>query len=252
MEDLFDISKLLKLRKVTTTISSYLEQELKSHIITLTPLFHPVPIFGEYINGAKQTVKGSDTTFNELRAAYNNLRQSKVFSNKLDELKSPLDVYGTVLELTPYQYFYKITNNGVDKTIRIKSPLKWVLGFKNQGINQLRELLADQARPRTSDIQICVLHHLVLHSIYSKRQNVTKLLELLHYPVISEPSAEFGNLPLIYISSSVTTTLPPDDLILQSTELSGIPVFEEIINLEDINKITDTFKEKLLELSKND
>jgi len=78
------------------------------------------------------------------------------------------------------------------------------------------------------------------------------LLELLYYPLISEPSAEFGNLPLIYISSSVTTTLPSDDLILQSTELSGIPVFEEIINLEDINKITDTFKEKLLELSKND
>lgn len=251
MDDHIDIPKLLKLRKVTNTISAYLEQELKSNITTLTPLFHPKLVFGEYISGCKQTAKGSDATFKQLQEAYMSLRQSKVFYNKLNELSSPIDVFGSSLELVPYEYTYKITTNYESKTIQIKSPLKWVLGFKNQGITQLRELLIDQAKPRTTEIQTCVLHHLVLQSIYVKRQNVAKLLGALHFPVNLKPSAKFGNLPLIYISSSVTTTLPPDDIILQNTELSGMAVFEEIIDLEAIKQLNDPFKEKLLELSNN-
>ena len=49
MNEPFDIPKLLKLRKITKAISSYLEQELKSHIATLEPLFHPRLVLGEYI-----------------------------------------------------------------------------------------------------------------------------------------------------------------------------------------------------------
>jgi len=248
MDELLNIPKLLKLRKVTTIISANLEQELKSNITTLTPLFHPKLVFGEYISGCKQTVKGSDATFKLLQEAYKSLRQSKVFYNKLNELKSPIDVFGSTLELVPYEYSYKITTNGESKTIKIKSPLKWVIGFKNQGITQLRELLTDQASPRTSDIQTCVLHHLVLQSIYAKRKNVAKLLEALHIPVNLKTSTEFGNLPLIYISSTVTTTLPPDNIIIQSTEISGMPVFEEVIDLDVIKPLTDPFKEKLLKL----
>jgi len=36
--------------------------------------------------------------------------------------------------------------------------------------------------------------------------------------------------------------LPPDELIIQSTELSGRPVFEELIDLDDINQLTDPYK----------
>ena len=57
MNEPFDIPKLLKLRKITKAISSYLEQELKSHIATLEPLFHPRLVLGEYISGIKQPVK---------------------------------------------------------------------------------------------------------------------------------------------------------------------------------------------------
>ena len=249
MGDPFDIPKLLKLRKVTNTISAYLEQELKSNITTLAPLFHPKLIFGEYISGCKQTVKGSDATFKQLQEAYQSLRQSKAFYNKLKELKSPIDVFGSSLELVPFEYPYKIISNDESKIIHVKSPLKWVLGFKSQGVTQLRELLAEQDSPRTSDIQICVLHHLALQAIYSKRKNVTKLLNDLHFPVSLKPSVEFGNLPLIYITSSVTTSLPPDDIIIQSTELSGMPVFEEVIDIDAIKQLTEPFKEKLLELS---
>ena len=249
MDDLFDIPKLLTLRKVTNTISTYLEQELKSNINTLTPLFHPKLVFGEHISGCKQPVKGSDVTYKQLQDAYKSLQQSKTFYNKLNGLTSPLDLFGSSLELTPYKYTYKITTNDNSKAIQITSPLKWVLSFKNQGTSQLRELLAEQTNPRKTNIQICLLHHLALHSICTKRQNIVNLLGALHFPVNIEPSAEFGNLPLVYISSSITTTLPPDDIILQSTEISGMPVFEETIDLNAIKQLKDPFKEKMLELS---
>jgi hypothetical protein len=249
MDDLFDIPKLLKLRKVTNTISTYLEQELKSNISTLSPLFHPKLVFGEHISGCKQAVKGSDASFKQLQEAYKSLQQSKTFYNKLNGLTSPIDLFGSSLELTPYKYTYKTTTNDNSKTIQITSPLKWILSFKNQGSTQLRELLAEQANPRKTNIQICLLHHLALHSICTKQQNIANLLGALHFPVNIEPSAEFGNLPLVYISSSVTTTLPPDDIIIQSTELSGMPVFEEIIDLDAIEQLADPFKEKMLELS---
>ncbi len=249
MDDTFNITKLLTLRKVTNTISAYLEHELKSNITTLTPLFHPKLIFGEYISGCKQTVKGSDATFKQLQETYATLRHSKFFYNKLNELTSPISVFSSTLQLVPYEYSYKVIVNNESKVIRITSPLKWLLSFKNQGVTQLRDLLTDQANPRTSDLQICVLHHLVLQFVYSKQKNVANLLEALHFPLTLKPSVEFGNLPLIYISTPVTTSLPPDDIIIQSTELSGIPVFEEVIDLDTIKQLSDPFKEKLLDLS---
>ena len=52
--------------------------------------------------------------------------------------------------------------------------------------------------------------------------------------------------------SPIKTILPPDELIIQSTELSGMPVFEfeEVIDLDEINQLTDPYKEHLLELAK--
>lgn len=250
MNEPFDIPKLLKLRKITKAISSYLEQELKCHIATLEPLFHPRLVLGEHISGIKQPVKGSDVTFKQLQELYKSLQQSKAFYNILEELQFPIEVFGSSLELTPYEYTYKTeaTNNDGNKIIRIASPLKWVLGYKNQGTSQLKELLTDPVNSRKTDIRMCVLHLLVMHSVFSKRQDLTKLLEALRFRVFSDPSTEFGKLPLVYIMSPIKTILPPDELIIQSTELSGMPVFEELIDLDAINQLTDPYKEHLLEL----
>lgn len=35
---------------------------------------------------------------------------------------------------------------------------------------------------------------------------------------------------------------------IQSTELSGSPVFEEVINIDDIDQLIDPYKRHLLEL----
>lgn len=247
MDDLFDIPKLLKLRKSTNVISSYLEQELKLYINTLSPLFNPGLIFGEFISGSKQSVKESKTSFKKLQEVYQSLRQNKRFYDKLEELKPPMDVFASTLEFSPYEYDYQATSEGENKSIRIISPMKWVLGYKNQGITQLKELLNDRTGSRNTEVQICVLHHLVMHSVCTKRQDIVKLLSALRFEILSEPSAEYGNLPLILVSCPIRTILPSDELIIQSTELSGSPVFEEVINLDDIDQLSDPYKAHLLE-----
>lgn len=251
MDDQLDIPKLLKLRKSTNIISSYLEQELKSHISTLSPLFHPKLIFGEFISNNKQSVTGSDASFKSLQEVYKSLRQNKIFYDKLDELKPPMEVFASQLEISHYEYDYPATSEGESKSIRIISPMKWVLGYKNQGITLLKELLNDQTGTRNAGVQISILHHLVIHSVCSKRKDVVKLLSALRFEISSKPSAEYGNLPLILISCPVRTILPPDELIIQSTELSGSPVFEEVINIDDINQLIDPYKTHLLELLNN-
>ncbi|NOQ79275.1 MAG: hypothetical protein GQ546_07725 [Gammaproteobacteria bacterium] len=248
MDDLFDIPKLLKLRKSTNIISSYLEQELKFNITTLSPLFNPGLIFGEFISGGKQSVKGSDTSFKKLQEVYKSLRQNKLYYDRLDELKPPMDVFASTLEFSPYEYDYQATSEGESKSIRIISPMKWILGYKNQGITQLKDLLNDRTGSRNTDVQVCVLHHLVMNSVCSKREDIVKLLAALRFEVSSEPSAEYGNIPLIHVSCPIRTILPSDELIIQSTELSGSSVFEEVINIDDIEQLTDPYKTHLLEL----
>jgi hypothetical protein len=55
-------------------------------------------------------------------------------------------------------------------------------------------------------------------------------------------------LPVTCISSSISTSLPPDELVIESTELSGKDAFEELINVGDIEKLRDPFKERLLDV----
>jgi hypothetical protein len=251
MDNQFDIPKLLNHRKITNRISSYLEGELKFYTTILTPLFQPRLIFGEYINGVKQTVKGSDTSFKQLQNIYKSLQQNKLYYNRLDELKSPMDVFGTQIEFKPFEYNYTATSNGENKTIRIISPLKWVLGYKNQDISQLRELITDKNNSRNSDIRVCILHHLVMHTLFSQRNDIKKLFNALRFQIYSEPLDEFGKIPFVFISCPVNTIRPEDEIIIQSTELSGAPIFEEVVNIDDIDQLSDPYKEQLTNLINN-
>ena len=61
---------------------------------------------------------------------------------------------------------------------------------------------------------------------------------------------ELGELPITFLSAPVSTIRPPDNVIIESTELSGADAFEEVINLEDVAKLRNPFKDQLEELVK--
>jgi hypothetical protein len=60
--------------------------------------------------------------------------------------------------------------------------------------------------------------------------------------------ADLGGLPVVTLKIPLETFLPPDDFILQITQLSGIPAFQEIINSEAIEKIPDPLQKTLRDL----
>ena len=177
------ISQMLTLRKLTRAVADHLTQQLRSHLATLAPLINPRNVFGVHLRSTtKQTVKGEAEAFEQLKGLYLPLAGSAPFNLRKD-LESPLDIVNILPEIVPVDYAYEIQDAGQNKSIRITSPLKWVLTFSGSGPKRLRELLAEQKTIVGSDLQQCVLNYLVMHVTLLSRPGVTKLLEALRFPV---------------------------------------------------------------------
>ena len=88
-----------------------------------------------------------------------------------------------------------------------------------------------------------------MHVTLQSRPGIARLFESLRFPVTTGKWAESGDLPVTYIECPVSTVLPTNEVILQSTEISGTPAFEEVVSPDAIAAINDPFKEQLLALS---
>lgn len=247
MEERNSTERLLVLRKLTRAIADLLRGQLKDHISTLAPLMHPKSVLGNYVGSqAYEVSRTGEKAFNELRERYQALVQSRDF-NLPPDFKSPLEVINPKLEMTPVEYDYVATGDGQSKTVRITSPFKWALSYAGFAPARLSALLADR-RSSGDDLQQFVLHSLMMASVVSRQTGISQILETLHFPVSVDTSEKSGHLPVCYICSSISTQRPPDNVIIESTEISGMDVFEEIVNIEDVPRLRDPLKEKLTAL----
>ena len=64
----------------------------------------------------------------------------------------------------------------------------------------------------------------------------------LRYDLNAASSGELGKLPLMTLTSCLTSFRPSDDLILAATAFSGVPAFIELVNLDEIKNPKDTLK----------
>ena len=249
MEERYSTKQLLALRKLTRAAGDLLRGQLKQHLETLAPLLRPRNILGEYVHPAtKETIKGAEAAFKELQGLYETVAVSKPFQLP-KELKPPISVLSTALELSAMEYAHLAKTERESKRVTINSPLHWVLSYAGFGPRRLRELLAE--RNRTGDeLQQFVLHYLMLHIVLAKQTGVAQLLEALHFPLSSGRLADFGELPVLSIRAGLATVRPPDDVIIESTEISGMDAFEEVVNPEDIIALRDPLQVRLLELAK--
>jgi hypothetical protein len=244
MEERYSTERLLVLRKLTRAIADFLRGQLKDHISTLAPLMHPKNVLGNYVGGqAYEVSRTGEKAFNELRDRYQAIVKSRRFALPPD-FKSPLEVINPQLEMTPVEYEYEATSGGHAKTVRITSPLKWSLSYGGFSPSKLSALVRDQ-RSRSDDFQQFVLHSLMMATVVSRQAGICQILEALHFPVSLDSS---GDIPVCYIASSVSTKRPPDDVIIESTEIAGMDVFEEIVNIEDVARLRDSLKEQLTAL----
>lgn len=245
-----NIQELLALRRLTVALSNLLTQQVRGYLSTLAPLLRPRAVLGEYVqSGTKEAVRGADAAFKDLQELYAAVAVAPPF-NLHEELNPPVEVVSTALELTAFDYGYTARAGNDEKAMIVTSPLRWVLSYSGFGIGRLRELVATRDRS-VVELKEFVLHHLILHVVMTRQEGVTGILDKLHFPVKSETITGFGKLPVTCITSAISTGLPADEVIIESTEISGRNVFEEIVNVNDVAKLRDPLRERLIELVKN-
>ncbi|MGH9900935.1 MAG: hypothetical protein ACRD68_03745 [Pyrinomonadaceae bacterium] len=252
MDEGYSIQRLLVLRKLTVTVSKLLSEQMREYLTTLAPLLRPKTVLGDYIqsNLKEPSRAGAEKAFKELQALYERVAGSKPF-NLPTELKPPVEVVSTALEFTPLEYVHAARTEQESKNVTVTSPLTWVLNYSGFPLGRLRQIVADRNRSST-ELREFVLHYLVMHVVLSKQTGVTQIFNTLHFPITSDHYLpELGQLPITHVSSSVSTHRPPDNVIIESTEISGRNVFEEVINIDDIVKMSDPLRERLLELVKS-
>jgi hypothetical protein len=240
----FTTQHLLTLRKITRTVADMMRAELREYLATLAPLFRPRAVLGAHAeSGSMDTVKGADAALKELQTIFQTISVSKPFSLPREELRPPIGVISSVPEITTVEYAHSFSGEREPKTLTVTKPLQWILNYSGFGPKRLQELLADPNRNQ-SDVRAFVVHYLALHLVVTRQTGLAKILDALHFPVSTGRLAGCGELPITYVSS-LATSLPPDDVVVESTELSGMAVFEEVVNPSTLSDLRDPLRERL-------
>ena len=240
---------LLVLRKLTRAIADTVRAQMTEYLATLAPLLRPKMVLGDYIeDGSKESTRRSDKAFKELQTLYERIAATKPY-NLPRELTLPLRLTGTGLEITAVDTPYIIQSGSEARTIMVRSPLTWTLTYAGYAPTRLPDLLKAKLRPG-EDLGQLVLSYLLMHVVTTNSSGLLQTFEALHFPITTTTLPEFGPLPITRIGVSISTTRPADAVILQSAELTGMDAFEEIVNVDDLARLRDPLKEKLLEVAR--
>jgi hypothetical protein len=239
-----DNQEFFKLRQVTEKVAHALGRRLANHLDILRPLFIPRRLLGTYVKSAViEEVPRSEKAFADLQELYSTICEKPFGLPK--KLQPPLPPISNQLEMTPLQYPLCVEGSG-DKTISVTSPTQWILSYRSEcPINRLKAMVFGSEPRQPDEMRQALINHLSLVILLRHVPNLTQLLEDLRYHVEIRELIDLGKVPVIVLKAPVQTFLPPDDFILQVTQLSGIPAFQEIIDLEAVENILDSLKETL-------
>lgn len=245
MDTGYDLNRLMQLRSLTSALARHFEATARGCLAALAPMLQPRNLLGDLIRAEKAPAKDQDSAFRELVKLYQPIARQAAINTQVD-LKPPLDIYTSTIDIAPASYTH--TPEGGGKPVTIVTPLKWVVSYKDLGVARLREQIAGHARSGGNELQTTLLHYLTLHLLLSRRPGPASLIEALRYGLESSPYAEFGGLPVVHLAAPVPTVRPPDPVIVQSTTVSGAATFEEVVDLEAIGMLRDPLKERVLAL----
>jgi len=236
-----DNQQFMNMRESTQRISNVLDKRLKGHLAVLRSLFIPRKLLGTYIKSAlMEEVSGSDKAFAELQEKYAAICEKPFGLSR--KLPIPIPPISNILEATPFKYSLNLEGSQ-NKTATITCPTRWILSYQSEcNLDRLRAMIAGVESRQEDDMRIAILHHLAVVVFLKKFAELNRLLEDLRYSVEVNELADLGGLPVVILNAPVATFLPPDDFITQITQLSGIPAFQEIIDLDVMGKLPDPLK----------
>lgn len=238
-----DNEEFLKLRQATEKIATVLTKRLKSHLDVLRPLFVPRRLFGSYIKSSSmEDVPGSDKAFAELQERYTALSGEPF--NLPRKLQTPLPPISNQLDLTPFQYSLQFEES---KAISVTSPTAWVIAYRSEcPLARLKAMISGNETRQPDDMKGSLVAHQTPVLFVEHFPALWELLEDLRYRVSIEELFDLEKLPVLMLKAPLETFLPPDDFILEITQFSGVPAFQELIDLEQMQTMPDPMKESLL------
>jgi hypothetical protein len=241
------VKSVLVLRKLTRAIAEAARSQLTEYLTTLTPLLQPQGVLGDYVQGTpKEPVLKAEQAFKDLKALYESIAPAKPL-NLRRELSPPFSFSNVSLDITPLDYVHIAKTEAGPRSITVRSPLTWTLTYSGFSPKRMQEVLDQNVRG--DELQKFILSYLIIHVVARYRPGVTRMLEGLHFPVTTTTVPEFGELPITRIGIGISTHRPSDDIVVESAELTGMDTFEEVVNVEDIARLPDPFKARLMEIA---
>lgn len=237
------LPELPELRRKTEAVSRFQKEQIAAHLETLRPLLSPERILGKSAGG-KLEVPGAEKALAELRQSY------KPFATKPYNLPETLDpnwltLVGNALDLHAWEYTHTIDG----KPITITSPMRWVVNYRtNYTLAQFKNVVGGKEGARPEYLRQFVVNALVLQLALNRHPGLTQLFSDLRYELTTTAHPELQQLPLVTITSGVSSFRPADNLIQAATAFSGIPAFIELIDIPAIRQTEDPLKQKIEEM----
>ncbi len=245
MDQPFDMERLLELRRITRRVDDIVRGEAREHLATLAPLLRPQAVLGDFVQGGeKQSVRGADRVWKELVTLHDSFAGKPPFG-LARELKPPLHVPGTVLEMAPVQYAHEAHVGGHTTRVLVTKPFEWVVSYSAHGPQRARDLLADSNRD-AEELQRVLALALALNLAVARQPGVAKLFAALRLPLETRRLPEFGDVPMTVMVSAVPSLRPPDEVVVQSTEMTGERVFQEVVDPAAIERLEDPLRNRLV------
>ncbi len=245
------IQSLLVLRKLTRAIAEAVRLQMTEYLATVTPLLRPTAVLGDYVQGGvKEATLKADKVFKEVYALYQAIAPAKPFSLPR-ELTTPMNFPSATLEITPVEYAHVAQNGTLTRNITVRCPLSWVLTYSGYAPSRIGQLLGSNTKLRATDeLQKFVLAQIILHVALNSYPGLMHMLEGLHFPVTTTKLPDLGDLPITRVGVAISTSRPSDAVIIESAELTGVDAFEEIVTVEDISRLSDPLRERLLDIGR--
>lgn len=239
-----DNEEYMRLREVTQKVSDELSKRLKRHLLLLQPLFTARKLLGTYVKSSRdEEVTGADNAFAELRGQYSAFSK-KAFGSPA-KLQPPLPPISNKLEATPFEYQVGFEGSE-DQRVSIACSCSWTLCYQSEfSLGRLKAMISGAEPRQTEEIKQSVVHHLILAIFFDRFPALSQLLEDLRYQVELRELSDLAGLRVVRLKAPIQSFLPPDEFIRQVTQLSGIPAFQDIIDLDAIKNISDPLRESL-------
>lgn len=239
-----DLQQMAPLRDVSQKISQFLHQTLTSYLAPIGPLLAPQNVLGEHLEGfSRARVPGADQAYQELEQRFVSLcRDTFRLPSKL---KSPVPAIKTRIDAYPWEYLHALGGDPA-RTITITSPTKWVLAYDHgYTLSNLVKSKLSGDKPQIDETKQLIINAVTLWMMMERSPGLKQLLGDLRFPVSVETSPVSGDLPYIVVDAAVECFRPQDDLITMVTQLSGRPVFEELVDLDAVEQIEDPLVTRL-------